>query len=172
MIDPGSKLQVTIRPATTPVQSGMNSVTAAEAAGKATGVLTVKSSMRSFRATISRLVPSVLTVALCPALLAIPLALSAQTVQTDGRTAQTIIRYDARHHPVIARQGMVVSQNDLASRIGAEVLARGGNAVDAAVATGFALAVTLPRAGNLGGSGFMLVHLADSGQTIALDNRT
>jgi gamma-glutamyltranspeptidase/glutathione hydrolase len=67
---------------------------------------------------------------------------------------------------------MVVSQNDLASKIGRDILRQGGNAVDAAVATGFALAVTLPRAGNLGGSGFMLVHLAESGETIALDYRS
>jgi gamma-glutamyltranspeptidase / glutathione hydrolase len=64
---------------------------------------------------------------------------------------------------------MVVSQNALASEIGAQVLRDGGNAVDAAVATGLALAVTLPRAGNLGGGGFMLVHLAGPGQTIAIE---
>lgn len=82
-----------------------------------------------------------------------------------------IIRYDTLHHPVIARQGMVVSQRKIASEIGAEILKSGGNAVDAAVATGFALAVTLPRAGNLGGGGFMLVYLAESGETLALDYR-
>lgn len=80
-----------------------------------------------------------------------------------------IIEYDSIHHPVISRRGMVASQNDVASRIGADILARGGNAVDAAVATGFALAVTLPRAGNLGGGGFMLVHLAREKRTIALE---
>ena len=83
----------------------------------------------------------------------------------------SIYRYDALHHPVIARQGMVVSQRMIASEVGAEILAKGGNAVDAAVATGFALAVTLPRAGNLGGGGFMLVYLAESNQTIAIDYR-
>ncbi|EAQ37013.1 gamma-glutamyltranspeptidase [Nitrobacter sp. Nb-311A] len=66
---------------------------------------------------------------------------------------------------------MVVAQERLATKIGAEVLARGGNAVDAAVATGFALAVTYPRAGNIGGGGFMLVHLADPGRDIAIDYR-
>lgn len=80
-----------------------------------------------------------------------------------------IIEYDSIHHPVVSRGGMVVSQNALASQIGAQVLAEGGNAVDAAVATGLALAVTLPRAGNLGGGGFMLVHLAEPGQTIAIE---
>jgi len=75
------------------------------------------------------------------------------------------------HHPAFGRHSMVVSQEEQATRIGVEVLRRGGNAVDAAVAVGFALAVTLPRAGNLGGGGFMLVHLADGGATHALDYR-
>jgi gamma-glutamyltranspeptidase/glutathione hydrolase len=66
---------------------------------------------------------------------------------------------------------MVVSQEAAASSIGLDVLKRGGNAVDAAVAVGFALAVTLPRAGNLGGGGFMLIHRADLGKTIAIDYR-
>src|SRR3954471_2608728 len=57
-------------------------------------------------------------------------------------------------HAVIAKHGMVVAQEKIAARIGAEVLAAGGNAVDAAVATGFAMAVTYPRAGNIGGGGF------------------
>ena len=77
----------------------------------------------------------------------------------------------ALFHPVISDSGMVVSQDRLASQVGAEILARGGNAVDAAVATGFALAVTLPRAGNLGGGGFMMVYLAESNKTIAIDYR-
>lgn len=73
--------------------------------------------------------------------------------------------------PELSRQGMVVSEEDIASRIGAEVLRNGGNAVDAAVAVGIALAVVLPEAGNLGGGGFMLVHLAKSNKTIAIDYR-
>ncbi len=77
----------------------------------------------------------------------------------------------APFHPVISRHGMVVSQEQLASDIGSDILRRGGNAIDAAVATGFALAVTLPQAGNLGGGGFMLVYLADENRTIALDYR-
>ncbi len=77
----------------------------------------------------------------------------------------------ATSRPVVARHGMVVSQEAAASRVGLDVLRRGGNAVDAAVAVGFALAVTLPRAGNLGGGGFMLIHRADLGKTIAVDYR-
>ena len=74
-------------------------------------------------------------------------------------------------HPVHAANGMVATQEALATRIGVDILERGGNAVDAAVAVGFALAVTLPRAGNLGGGGFMLVHDAASGRTEAIDYR-
>ena len=65
-----------------------------------------------------------------------------------------------RSQPVTAQHGMVVAQESRAALIGAEVLKRGGNAVDAAVAVGFAMAVTYPRAGNIGGGGFMLIHLA------------
>src|SRR5208282_5845972 len=73
--------------------------------------------------------------------------------------------------PVIAAHGMVVSQEAAASRIGVDILKRGGNAVDAAVAVGFALAVTLPVAGNIGGGGFMLIHRADLKKTVAIDYR-
>jgi gamma-glutamyltranspeptidase/glutathione hydrolase len=82
-----------------------------------------------------------------------------------------IVRYDDLRHPVLGPVGMVASQNELASEAGAQLLADGGNAVDAAVAVGFALAVALPRAGNLGGGGFMLVHDAESGESIAIDYR-
>ena len=88
------------------------------------------------------------------------------------RETSVVIRYDQIHHPVIANAGMVVSQNRLATEIGQQVLRDGGNAIDAAVAVGFALAVTLPRAGNIGGSGFMVMHLADENQQVALDFRS
>lgn len=72
--------------------------------------------------------------------------------------------------PAYARHGMVASSSDHASRIGADVLKRGGNAVDAAVAVGLAMAVTYPTAGNLGGGGFMLLRMED-GRTAAIDFR-
>jgi len=76
-----------------------------------------------------------------------------------------------RIHPVYARNGMVATQEETATRIGLEVLRNGGNAIDAAVTVAFTLAVTLPRAGNLGGGGFMVVHDAASGETVAIDYR-
>jgi len=77
---------------------------------------------------------------------------------------------EARTQPVRARKGMVASQNATASRVGVEVLAEGGNAVDAAVATAFTLAVTHPTAGNIGGGGFLLLRPA-SGDPVAYDFR-
>ncbi len=82
-----------------------------------------------------------------------------------------IMGQGARALPVIATHGMVVAQEGVAARVGLEILKKGGNAVDAAVATGLALAVTLPRAGNLGGGGFMLVHLAKQRTSVAIDYR-
>ena len=93
------------------------------------------------------------------------------STQAIADESAAIIRYDGIYQPVIGKNGMVSSQRMLSSQIGAEILSQGGNAVDAAVATGIALAVTLPRAGNLGGGGFMLVHMANSDQTIAIDYR-
>src|ERR1700733_13714624 len=66
---------------------------------------------------------------------------------------------------VLAQNGMVVAQEARAARIGNDILQRGGNAVDAAVAVGFAMAVSYPRAGNLGGGGFMVIHLANGDDT-------
>ena len=72
---------------------------------------------------------------------------------------------------ILAHNGMVVAQEQRSARIGIEILDRGGNAVDAAVAVGFALAVTYPRAGNIGGGGFMLIHLGKTGEDAAIDYR-
>lgn len=83
----------------------------------------------------------------------------------------TYLDKDSRFHPVIGDLGMVVSQEAIASQVGADILAAGGNAVDAAVATGFALSVTLPGAGNIGGGGFMLIYLAKHKKTLAIDYR-
>jgi gamma-glutamyltranspeptidase/glutathione hydrolase len=73
--------------------------------------------------------------------------------------------------PIIAHNGMVVAQESRAARIGIEILDRGGNAVDAAVAVGFAMAVTYPRAGNIGGGGFMVIHLAKENRDTVIDYR-
>src|ERR1019366_2538177 len=73
--------------------------------------------------------------------------------------------------PILAHSGMVVAQESRAARIGIEILDRGGNAVDAAVAVGFALAVTYPRAGNIGGGGFMVIHLAKDNRDTTIDYR-
>ena len=75
------------------------------------------------------------------------------------------------HHPIVNKNGMVASQHALATEVGLDILKAGGNAVDAAVGVGFALAVVLPRAGNLGGGGFMIVHDADSKETTAINYR-
>ena len=89
----------------------------------------------------------------------------------DTSTLIPIIDYKERFLPVIARSGMVVGPEQLAAEVGAQILRQGGNAIDAAVASGFALAVTYPRAGNLAGGGFMLIHLADDDRETLIDYR-
>ena len=85
---------------------------------------------------------------------------------------QTTLDYDNRIHPELAQDYMVVSQNHHSTDAGYQILKQGGNAIDAAVAVGFALAVTLPRAGNIGGGGFMLIYSADSQEVSAIDYRS
>ena len=85
---------------------------------------------------------------------------------------QSYIDYVSPFHPVVGNTGMVASQNFLSSQIGIEVLNMGGNAVDAAVAVGFSLAITLPRAGNLGGGGFMMVYIKERDEIFYIDYRS
>ncbi len=84
--------------------------------------------------------------------------------------ASSVLTLQASSVPVRARRGMVASQNEIASKIGADAIKAGGNAVDAAVATAFALAVVHPTAGNIGGGGF-LVYRPASGEAVAYDFR-
>ncbi|EQA01336.1 gamma-glutamyltransferase [Glaesserella parasuis MN-H] len=104
--------------------------------------------------------------------LALPLSteLLANTQPTMTQIAAQ--RYDSSKdifHPVYAKHGMVASEQELATQIGVDILKQGGNAVDAAVAVGFALAVVLPNAGNIGGGGFMVLHDAKSGENFTVD---
>lgn len=104
--------------------------------------------------------------------LLLSLAFTPSYAQTTAQQAQ--VKYDTSYDiasPVRARHGMVATEQALASQVGLDILKRGGNAVDASVAVGFALAVVLPNAGNLGGGGFMLIHDAKSGKDVALDFR-
>lgn len=82
-----------------------------------------------------------------------------------------ILTLDARNHPTVAQNGMVVCQDELAAKIGLQVLKDGGNAADAAVAVAYALAVTVPKAGNIGGGGFALYYDAKQKKTFVLDFR-
>src|SRR5678815_5495148 len=93
----------------------------------------------------------------------------APAAQAPGITGGDLIGYGSIHHPTIGRDGMVVSQNKIAARIGAEILRKGGNAVDATVAVAIAETLTLPRAGNIGGGGYMLVYNAKDKSTTAIE---
>ncbi len=119
---------------------------------------------------MKRLFAYVTAFALCTMTLAGPI--TRPLGPAPAAAQQQLLDYKTIHHPVVDDEGMVVSQNALSSAIGARILAEGGNAIDAAVATGFALAVTLPRAGNLGGGGFMLVYLAEKERVVAIDYRS
>lgn len=111
----------------------------------------------------------------CKIMVAMVSALAAMSLPTSiiaqGSASQPLFEYSAINHPVMGRSGMVASHNVLSSKIAAEILSNGGNAIDAGAALGFALAVTLPRAGNIGGGGFMLLHVAKLNKTIAIDFR-
>ena len=111
--------------------------------------------------------------ALAPAASSTSTTASTQVTQSSASQAAAAA-YDFEmdvFHPVVAKNGMVASEQALASQAGLQILQAGGNAVDAAVAMGFALAVALPNAGNIGGGGFMMLHDAKTGKEIALDFR-
>ena len=90
---------------------------------------------------------------------------------TAARAEPAIISGRDIFSPVSAKKGMVVAGEPIAAKAGLEALKNGGNAVDAAVTVGFVMAVTLPRAGNIGGGGFMLVHSAKDKNVVAIDYR-
>ncbi|MGZ8848223.1 MAG: gamma-glutamyltransferase, partial [Pyrinomonadaceae bacterium] len=115
--------------------------------------------MRSTRnhSTIRRITAAVLFLACTASLNLLP------------RTAHNSVLAASRE-PVRARRGMVASTNEVASRIGVDIMKRGGNAIDAAIAVAFVLAVTHPAAGNLGGGGFMMIRLKNGSMT-AIDYR-
>ncbi len=136
-----------------------------------TGTRLRASSIRSKSWVVSCLIPCLLQCGIATAQVT-AVTLPATLPVPEQNTAVT--RYDNSleiFQPVINRRGMVASEQHLASAAGAEILRLGGNAVDAAVAVGFALAVVLPNAGNLGGGGFMLIHDSKTRKNIALDFR-
>ncbi len=97
--------------------------------------------------------------------------ISAICVVGTASIANSLYDRDALYHPVIAQKGMVVTEEVLATQVGIDILKQGGNAIDAACAIGYALAVTLPKAGNIGGGGFMMVYLKESDTVVAVDYR-
>ncbi|WNV07338.1 gamma-glutamyltransferase [Tardiphaga sp. 709] len=105
----------------------------------------------------------------CVAALAFILVVPASTNAQQARDIYTPAP-SGTLKPIAAKHGMVVAQEKISAKVGADVMARGGNAIDAAVASGFAMAVTYPRAGNIGGGGFMVIHTA-SGEDVTIDYR-
>jgi gamma-glutamyltranspeptidase / glutathione hydrolase len=101
------------------------------------------------------------------------LGMSAQLCaqRANDPAGAALIGSDSRFQPVIAEHGMVAAQEKIAAQVGTDILKAGGNAVDAAVAVGFALAVTHPQAGNIGGGGFMLIALAGKKKITSIDYR-
>ena len=124
-----------------------------------------------------RLKPKLILTNLSLALMLVisPIAQSKLLPQTATNASQLAAnRYDSSNdifHPVYGKNGMVASEQGLATQVGLDILKQGGNAIDAAVAVGFALAVVLPNAGNIGGGGFMVLHDDKTGKDVAIDFR-
>jgi len=118
--------------------------------------------------------PAVLSIPIqpkCLKMLAIVASVFVTVTALENQANAQIFRQSAISHPEIGYQGMVSSQDTFSTKAAADVLAEGGNAIDAAVTAGFTMAVTLPRAGNIGGGGFMLIHDAETNQQTAIDYR-
>lgn len=124
-----------------------------------------------------RLKPKLILTNLSLALMLVisPIAQSQLLPQPATNASQSAAnRYDSSNaifHPVYGKNGMVASEQGLATQVGLDILKQGGNAIDAAVAVGFALAVVLPNAGNIGGGGFMVLHDDKTGKDVAIDFR-
>lgn len=124
-----------------------------------------------------RLKPKLILTNLSLALMLVisPIAQSKLLSQPATNASQSAAnRYDSSNdifHPVYGKKGMVASEQGLATQVGLDILKQGGNAIDAAVAVGFALAVVLPNAGNIGGGGFMVLHDDKTGKDVAIDFR-
>ena len=124
-----------------------------------------------------RLKPKLILTNLSLALILVisPIAQSKLLLQPATNASQSAAnRYDRSNdifHPVYGKNGMVASEQGLATQVGLDILKQGGNAIDAAVAVGFALAVVLPNAGNIGGGGFMVLHDDKTGKDVAIDFR-
>lgn len=117
---------------------------------------------------MQKLPSTLLSICLSLAMLAAIPGLARETAPAEQTP---IIDFNERFLPIVARTAMVVGPEQLATEVGKRIMQQGGNVVDAAVATGFALAVTYPRAGNLGGGGFMLIHLAEGDRQVFIDYR-
>ena len=120
---------------------------------------------------VSRKVLLTLVLASLPCVAYVRVIAALQVVAYGQVNDASISANKERHQPILGAHGMVAAQNRQSAEVGAQILTDGGNAIDAAVAIGFSLAVTLPRAGNLGGGGFMLIHHAESDEVIAIDYR-
>ncbi len=117
---------------------------------------------------------SLLSLLIALPLITLNVEANTQPVSATTQTTAAAQRYDSSKdifHPIYAKHGMVATEQHLATEVGLSILKEGGNAIDAAVAVGFALAVVLPNAGNIGGGGFMVLHDAKTGEDFAIDFR-